>query len=205
MCFFPDFIKFCQLADTEAPFVSRLRSLCRINKIGLYFRQEKLEALLRGDISDVVVSRYFVYAFQATGMHICRTHEDTPAMVRLQARYAQMAWETLAEIHGTSHRMLEVQGFIIFVHALIIMGFTTNAQLYLSKMCQIIDKAKLRFFPTYGHPTGLSEQVREDAAVLSQAIYLDNYFHLTLSGSTSLMTTGIEKEFRLDLEVRTVR
>ena len=176
-----------------------------MNKLGVYFRKEKLEALLRGDISNAVVNRYFVYAFQGTGTHLCGSLEATPAVVLLQARYGQMAWESLAEIHSTDNHILKAQGLVQFVHTLIIMGFTIGAQLYLSKICKIIDKAKLQFLPAYGRsPAELSEQFREDAAVLSQAIFLDNYFFLTLSGSR-LMTARIEKEFRVDLEVGTLR
>ena len=176
-----------------------------MNKLGLYFRREKLEALLRGDVSNTVVSRYFVYRLQATGMYFCEVPEATPAMVRLQARYSQLAWETLVEIYGTGDHKLKAQGLMLFVHGLIILGFSAGAQLYLSKMCEIIDTAKLQLLPVYGRPAELSEQVREDTAVLSQAIYLDNYLYLTSSGSTSVMTTRIEKEFRLDLEVSTNR
>ena len=176
-----------------------------MNKLGLYFGKEKLEALLRGDVSNTVVNRYFVYGLQATGMYFCEALEATPAMVWLQARYAQLAWETLVEIHGTGDNKLKAQGLMLFVHATVIMGFTALSQFYLSMVCKIIDKAKLQFLPVHGCPAELSEQVREDAAVLSQVIYLVNYFHLTLNGSMSPMMARIEKEFRLDLEVRTVR
>ena len=174
-----------------------------MNKLGVYFGKEKLEALFRGDISNAVVDRFFVHGLQATGLYLCGTQEERPGMVRLQARYTQMAWESLVDIHRTNNHILKAQGLVLYIHILIILGFTTRAQLYLSKICRTIDRAKLQFLPAYGRPAGLSEQVREDAAVLSQAIYLDNYFYLTLTGST-LMTTRIEKEFRLDLEVRTI-
>ena len=197
-------MKFHRLAGTEVRFVSRLRSLCRITKLGLYFRQEKLEALLDGDMSNTVVDRHFVYAFQATGMNIYGAVEETPAMVQLQARYIQMCWESFIEIHGTNNHMLEAQGLVLLVHGVIMVGLTATAQQYHSKLCQIIDKGKLQFLPAYGRPVGLSEQVREDVAVLSQAIYLDNYFYLTRSGSR-LMTERLEEEFLLDLEVRIIR
>ena len=173
--------------------------------MGLYFRKEKLEAILRGDVSDAVVNRAFVYAFQAAGMHLCGTPETTPAMIQLHARYSQAVFEALAETNKTNDHRLKAQGLITFVHGLIFTGFPVNAQLYLWKMCKIIDGANLRFLPEYGHPVELSEQVREDATVLSQAIYLDNYLYLTSSGSTSVMTGRIEKEFRLDFEVSAVR
>ena len=195
---------FTGFQGAEARLVSRLRSLCRINQVGLYFGKEKMEALYRGDTSSAVIHRYYIYGFQGTGIHLYEAPEGTPALALLHARYAQMAFESLAEIHVTGNHRLEVQAIILLIHAFIFSGFTANAQLYLLKICEIIDKAKLRFLPVYGRPPRLSEQVREDAAVLSQAIYLDNYFRLTLSGSTSVTTGEVEKEFRLDLQVRIV-
>lgn len=176
-----------------------------MNKLGVYFGPEKQEALFRGDSSSAVVNRYFVYAFQAVGMHFCETLDSSPPMVRLQARYAQMAWESLIEIHGTGNQKLMAQGVLLFVHALVIMGFTASAQLYLLKLCGIINEANLRFLPVYGRPPKMSEQVREDIAVLSQTIYLENYFHLALGWSAPTMTARIEREFRLGLQVRTIR
>jgi len=138
-------------------------------------------------------------------MYLCGTPDEAPATVLLQARYAQMAWESLIRIYGTDEDRLKVQALILLVHAFVIMGLTTGAQLYLLKACKIIDKAKLQFLPAYGRPAGLSEQVREDASVLSQAIYLENYFYLTLGGSAPVMTARIENEFRLELQVRTIQ
>ena len=176
-----------------------------MNKLGLYFGAEKQEALLRGDISNAVVDRYFVYAFQAVGMHLCETPDDSPAMVQLQASYGQKAWECLVEICGTGHQRLKAQGMLLFVHSLVIMGFSATTRLYLLKLCEIINDASLQFLPAYGRPPELSDQVREDVAVLSQTIYLENYFYLTLGGSAPAMTARIEMEFRLDLQVRTIQ
>ena len=181
---------------------SRLRSLCRMNKLGIYFGVEKQESLLHGDISNAVVDRYFVYGFQAAGMHLCGPLDDSPAMIRLQARYAQKAWETLADISRTGNQKLKAQGLLLFVYALVVMGFPKTTRLYLSKLDKIIDEANLRFLPEYGRPPELSEQVREDVVMLSQAIYLDNYISLTLDGSAPMLIARIEREFRLDLQVR---
>ena len=176
-----------------------------MNKLGIYFGMEKQEALLRGDTSNAVVNRHFVYAFQAIGMHLGGASGVSLAMVRLNARYGQKAWETLVEIFKTDDQKLRVQGLLLFVHALVIMGFTKGAPFYLLKVCEIIDKWSLQFLPVYGRPARLSEQVREDAAVLSQAIYLENYFYLALDGIAPAVTVRIEREFRLDLQVRIVR
>ena len=196
---------FHQIVETEPWYVSRLRSLCRINKLGLYFGTEKWEALLRGDVSNNVVDRYFVHGFQAIGMHLCGPPGESPVIVQLQARYAQMAWESLVKVYGTDDQKLEAQALLLLIHAFVIMGFTTPAQLYLLKMCKAINKANLQFLPVHGRPGELSEQVREDTVILSQAIYLENYFYLTLGGSAPTMTTRIEREFRLDLQVRITR
>ena len=141
-----------------------------MNKLGVYFRPEKREALLRGDTSNAVVNRHFVYGFQVTGMYLCKV-PDSPAAVRLLAGHTRKAWESLFETRG----ILKAQGVVLLVHAFVIMGLPNNAWLYLSKAFEIINKADLRFLPVYGRPAELSEQVREDAAVLSQAIYLENY------------------------------
>jgi len=176
-----------------------------MNKIGLYFRKEKQEAILRGDTSNAVVDRYFIHGFQAIGLHLSETPEVTPGVVLLYARYGQMAWETLVRVCETDDEMLKAQALVLLTHAFIIMGFITVAQLYLLKVCKIINKAKLQFLPVYGRPAGLSEQAREDAALLSQVIYLENYFYLTLGGSAPAMTARIEKEFRLDLQVSAIQ
>ena len=189
---------------TEPQYSSRLRTLCRLNRLGVFFGTEKQEALFRGDTSNAVVDRYFVYSFQAVGMHLCGAPDESPAMARLLAIYGQRAWETLVEIHKTNNLRLSAQGLLFFVYSLIVMGFPSNAQFYLLKVCELINKGNLRFLPVYGRPPELSEQVREDAAVLSQVIYLENYFYLALDGPGPVKTVKIEREFRQDLQVRII-
>ena len=175
-----------------------------MNRLGVYFGTEKQEALFRGDTSNAVIDRYFVYSFQAIGTHLYGTPDESPAMVQLLAVYGQKAWETLIEIHKTNNPRLSAQGLLLFVYSLIVMGFPSNAQFYLMKVCELIDKGNLQFLPVYGRPPELSEHVREDAAVLSQVIYLENYFYLALDGPGPVMTAKIEQEFRQDLQVRIV-
>jgi len=175
-----------------------------MNKLGIYFGPEKQDALFRGDTSNAVVNRYFVYSFRAVGTHLCKVLDESPAMVRLQARYVQKAWESFIEIYRTDQR-LAAQGMLVFLHSLIIMGFPPPVQFYLLKVYDLIDDGNLRFLPVYGRPPELSDQVREDTAVLSQAIYLENYFHLALGGSAPTRTTKIEQEFRRDFQVRIIR
>jgi len=175
-----------------------------MNKLGIYFGPEKQDALFLGDTSNAVVNRYFVYGFLAIGTHLCEVLDESPTMVRLEARYIQNAWESLIENYRTDQR-LAAQGMIVLLHSLVIMGFPAAAQSYLPKLYDLIDNENLRFLPVYGRPPELSDQVREDAAVLSQAIYLENYFYLALDGPVPARTTKIEREFRRDFQVRIIR
>ena len=134
-------------------------------------------------------------------MHVCRIPDVSLAVVRLQARYAQMAWESLILVLRSDNQRLRVQSLLLLVHAFVLMGFITGARLYLFRACKIIEKANLQFLLLCGNPPEFSEQVREDASVLSQAIYLENYFYVALGGPAPAMTARIEKEFRVELQV----
>ena len=137
-------------------------------------------------------------------MHVCRLVDVSLATVRLQARYAQRAWESLIVVLKSGRRRLKVQSLVLLVHAFILMGFITGARLYLLRACEIIEKANLQFLPSCGNPAEYSEQVREDASVLSQAIYLENYFYVAFGGPAPVMTARIEREFQVEFQVRTV-
>ena len=186
-------------------FGSRLRSLCRLNKLGVYFTPDKQDAILRGDTSNAVVNRNFIDALQVMGPHLGGTPEGTPAMIQIQARYAQRAWESLIELNRTDREREKTQALVLLAHVFIFIGMTTPAQLYLLKACKIIEKEKLQFLPEYGSPPKLSDQVREDASVLSQLIYLENYFYLMLGGAVPAKTSRIEREFKFELQVRSIR
>jgi hypothetical protein len=185
-------------------FGSRLRALYRLSRLGLYFTMEKQDALLCGDISNAVVDRHFVYGLQAFEQHARGVPEETPDGSRLQAGYMQMALESLRQLNETDQDRTKVQSLVATVHISLIGGFTARAQLSLMKAFEIINKAKLRFFPEYGRPAELSDQVREDVSILSQVIYLENYFYLTLGGPAPVRAAGIEREFRFDLQVREI-
>ena len=176
-----------------------------MNKLGVYFGTEKQDALFRGDTSNAVVDRYFVYGFQAIGTHLRGALDESPTMARLLAINGQRAWETLIEIRRTNDQLLAAKGLLLFVYSIIIMGWPSNGQYYLSKVCEMINTGDLRFLPVYGRPPELSDQVREDAAVLSQTIYLENYFYLALGGPEPVKTAKIEGEFRRDFQVRIIR
>lgn len=174
-----------------------------MNKLGVYFGTDRQEALFRGDTSNTVVDPYYIYAFQAIGMHLCDPLDYSPPMARLQARYAQRAWEYLFDIYKGGDERLKVQGFLFFVYSLVFMGFSATTRLYLSKVCNMVNDANLQFLPTYGRPLELCDQVREDITVLSQTIYTENYFFPMLGGPEPTMTARLEREFRQDLQVRT--
>ena len=175
-----------------------------MDKLGLYLIQEKREAILRGDTSNSVVNRHFVDGLQAMGMHLCGTPEQTPAMVRLEARYTQTAWESLIQLTQTNQERVKAQALVLVAHSFVILGLDAPAQLYLLKACKIIEREKLQFLPRCGRPAKFSEQVREEVSVLSQAIYLESYCHLALGGSAPTKTVRVEREFRFDLQVRNV-
>ena len=176
-----------------------------MGKLGLYLTQEKREAILRGDTSNSVINRYFVDNLQGMGMYLGGTPEQTPAMVRLQARYNQRAWESLIHLTQTNQERDKVQALMLVVHSSVILGFSAGAQLYLMKAYKIIEKEKLRFLPEHGLPAEFSEQVREEKSILSEAIYLENYFYLALDGPAPTKTMMIEREFMSDLQVRNIR
>ena len=184
-------------------FDSRLKGLCELHRLGLYFTQEKQEAILRGDTSNSVVHSNFVDGALVMGMYFCAP-EETPAMVRLQARYVQRAWESLIHLSQTNQERDKAQALVRVAHSSIILGLNAPAQLYFLKAYKIIEKAKLRFLPEYGLPPEFSDQVREEVSVLSQAIYLENFLYLALGGPAPIKTVGLEREFRFDLQVRTV-
>ena len=173
-----------------------------MSKLGIYFGPEKQDALFRGDTSNTVVNLHFVYGFQAFGMHLPKAPDGSPAMVRLGAKSGQRAWETYIEIYRADDQKLKAQALLLIVHFLVFMGILAGARFYLFKVCELINDGNLRFIPIYGRPPELSDQVREDAAMLSQTIYLENYFHLALDGPPPVKTTKIEREFRRDFQVR---
>ena len=192
------------VVGTKLQSASRLRSLCRINRLGVYFGPEKQDALFRGDTSNAIVNRYFVYGLWLAGAYLCGALDESSPMLRLLERNLQKAWEALIEIYRGDDQRLAAQGLLMLMHSLIVVVPPSEVQSYLPKLYELINNGNLRFLPAYGRPPELSDQVREDAAVLSQAIYLENYFYLALNGPAPARTTRIEREFRGDFQVRTI-
>ena len=183
---------------------SRLNMLCRLNKMGILFTSRKQQALLRGDISGTIIHPFFISAAQFLGMHFCRGMEDSPAMIKRQARHLQRTLELLADVFNGPDVELEAQAALWAAAGSIIMPVTHLDPLYIKKSCEAINTAGLQFIPTYGRPPEFSEDLHEKLSLLSQAIYFENYLFLTYDGAEPTMTARLEKEFRHHLQVQPV-
>ena len=181
---------------------SRLNILCRLNKMGVLFTSRKQQALLRGDTSGTIIHPFFIPAAQSLGMHFCEGMDDSPAMIRLQARHLQTCLELVADVFKRCDRELIARVALWIVAGSFILPFDTVLPQYLEKGCEAIDGAGLRFIPTYGRPPEFSEDLHEKLSLLSQAIYLENFVFLTCGGAEPTMTARLEKEFRHQLQVR---
>jgi len=181
---------------------SRLAALLRLRLFGIYLPGPKQDAVLRGDISNAVVSPFFVHALAGLGMYFCARVEHTPAMVLLRAKHAQRAAEQLAEINMGSDRDLAVQVALSYVAMSIHARWLSPARQWLAKTCISLNAANLRFIPAVGRPSRLTEDIRERIVALSQVIYMGSYMFLAVDGTEPMMTARIENEFRRDLQVR---
>ena len=123
-------------------------------------------------------------------------------MVRLRAKYGQLALEQLAEINKGIDPSLKVHA-CLYTATISLYGRWFNiSRTYLTKACIALNAAKLQFIPDVGRPSGLTEDVHERLAMLSQVIYFEHYLFLAVDGLEPKMTARIEKEFRLELQVR---
>ena len=181
--------------------VSRLWALPRFLKFGIQLSHEKLDALIRGDQSDTVVDRFFVYGSHALGMPYCMHTDDTPAMVRLLAMRSQLCWERLAELVKGKNDKLKVQVTLIVATTNIYVRLVQSAAFYIQKCCDFINAGNMQFVPTYGRPPEFSEELHETLVALSQTIYWANYLFLMCGGPEPRATAKLEKEFRQDLPV----
>jgi len=181
---------------------SRLAALLRLRLFGIYLSGPKQDAVLRGDLSNIVVHSFFVHALAGLGMYFCACVEHTPAMVFLRAKHAQRASEQAAEINKGSDRYLAVQVSLSLVFMSIHARWLNPARQWLAKTCTYLSAANLRFIPAIGRPPGLTEDIRERIVALSQVIYMESYMFLAVDGTEPMMTARIENEFRRDLQVR---
>jgi hypothetical protein len=137
------------------------------------------------------------------GMYFCEGMDDSPAMVRLNAKHLQSCFECAADIFTGYDWELEAQAALFATAAAINLSSTYSVPLYMRKSCEAVKNGGLQFVPTYGRPPQFSEALHEKLSVLSQIIYFENFLFLTSGGAEPTMTAAIEKEFRCQLPVRT--
>ena len=124
-------------------------------------------------------------------------------MAGIQAKYVQASLELLTEIFKGRDWELRAQVALWVASGSIIMRLTHLTPSYIEKCCEAVNMARLQFIPTYGRPPPLSQDLHEKLSILSQIIYLENFWFLTCGGAEPTMTTRIEKEFRHQLQVNT--
>ena len=175
--------------------------LLRLNKFGIRFTSGKQQALLRGDTSGDVIHPFFVYGAQVWGMYFCDTMVDSPAMIRLQAKYLQVTLELLGEASKGHDWELRAQIGVWITSGSLTLRQSEVTNLYIRKSCEAVETAGLQFIPTYGPPPEFSEELHEKLSTLSQIIYYENFLFLVCGGAEPTMTARIEKEFRNQLRV----
>jgi len=75
------------------------------------------------------------------------------------------------------------------------------AFLYIQKTFEFIEAGDLQLVPTCRPLPGLSEELLETLAALSQTIYWANYLLLVWGGAEPCKTAKLEKEFLTELPV----
>jgi len=128
--------------------------------------------------------------------------DDSPAMIRLQAKHIQTSLESLVDIFGGCDWQLRAQVALWVAAGSVIMRMSDLTSTYIRRGCEAVNTAGLQFIPTYGRPPAFSEDLHEKLSVLSQIIYFENFLFLTCGGAEPTMTAGIEREFRHRLQVR---
>ena len=156
---------------------------------------------MRGDTSGNVVHPFFVHFSNAVGMHFRAGVEDSPAMLQLQARHAHQVLKHMSEAGKSNNAGLITQILLCTTAGCLFQRLFRPTRIYLKKACDTINAANLRFIPVFGRPPELTEEVQERLAVLSQAIYLENYLYLAIDRAPPTMTAQIEREFRHELQV----
>ena len=174
----------------------------RSRQFGIYLTGPKQDAILRGDLSNTVVHPYFVHTMTPLGMYFCAGLKHSPALMQLRAKYAQRAYEDIAELVTGGDTELLVQAFSSMATMSLHAKYFENTRHNLKKACIALNAAKLRFIPETGRPPRLTEDLRERLVMLSQVIYLESYMFLAVDGIEPNMTTRIANEFRAELQVR---
>ena len=174
----------------------------RSRQFGIYLTGPKQDAVLRGDLSNTVVHPFFVYSMTPLGIYFCAGVSHSPEIIQLRAKYAQRAYEQLADLVTGGNTDLLVQGFFSMAAMCLHARYFEIARHNLKKACIALNAAKLRFVSAAGRPPALTEDVRERLVTLSQVIYWENYMFLAVDEIEPMMAARIEKEFRHELQVR---
>jgi hypothetical protein len=169
--------------------------------MGLRLRGDKQEAIMRGDLCGTVVHPFFVHHAHALGMHYCTTLPDGKMAIIIQARYAQLTWESMAEISKERDHFLLLEAMFALASSCVFLRWLSITQAYLLKAIHIANEYCLSFVPKDGPVPAFSGGVHEHIAQLSQLIYLENFMFLTRNGTEPHATSRLEKEFRTELEV----
>ena len=182
-------------------FVSRLNTLRRYMRMGLRLRGDKQEAIMRGDLCGTVVHPFFVHQAHALGMHYCATLPDGKTAIIMQARYAQLTWESMADISKDQDHFLLLEAMFALASSCVLLRWLNITQTYLLKAIRIANERRMTFVPEDSPAPVFSEDVHEHIVQLSQLIYLENFLFLTRNGVEPNATSRLEKEFRTELEV----
>ena len=135
------------------------------------------------------------------GMHFCAGLGQLPGIMQLRAKHAQRVFEQLTEVVIGGDANLLVHAFFSMAAMSLYAKFLKFARHNLLKACIALNAANLRFIPTTGYPSGLTEEAHERIVILSQVVYLENYMFLVVDGIKPEMAARIEKEFRHELQV----
>lgn len=126
--------------------VSRLWVLPRLLKLGVQLSPKRLDAFIRGDQSGVVLDRVFVCGAHVVGMGFSPDVGDSPAILRLHARRAQIAWECLVELFKSRNYGVTVQAVTQITASYILMRMTEMGVLYIQKSYDAIDAGACNLF-----------------------------------------------------------
>ena len=169
--------------------------------MGLRLRGDKQEAIMRGDLCGTVVHPFFIHHAHALGMHYCAALPGGKTAIIMQARYAQLTWESMAEISQVQDSFLLVEAMFALASSCIFLRWISITQAYLLKAIQTANECHMSFVPEDSPTPVFSGDVHERIAQLSQLIYLENFLFLTRNGVEPKATSRLEKEFRTELEV----
>lgn len=169
--------------------------------MGLRLRSDKQEAIMRGDLCGKVVHPFFVHQAHALGMHYSASLPGGKTAIIMQARYAQLTWESMASISQDQDHFLLLEAMFALASSCLLLRWLGITQAYLLKAVCIANERHITFVPEDSPAPVFSGDVHEHIAQLSQLIYLENFLFLTRRGVEPKATSRLEKEFRTELEV----